>query len=87
MLDFLSNEKMVSPQTPPTFLFHTANDPAVPVENSLLFAGALSRCQVPFDLHVFANGPHGVGLAGDRPALAVWTKLCETWFKEIGFLF
>lgn len=86
MVDLLSNEKQVTAQTPPTFLWHTANDGAVPVENSLLFAAALSRHQVTFDLHVFADGPHGVGLALDRPALALWTQLCASWLGEIGFL-
>jgi acetyl esterase/lipase len=86
MIDLLSNEKQVTPQTPPTFLWHTANDGGVPVENSLLFAAALSRHKVPFDLHIFADGPHGVGLALDRPALAAWTQLCAAWFKELGWI-
>jgi acetyl esterase/lipase len=86
MIDLLSNEKQVTAQTPPTFLWHTANDGAVPVENSLLFAAALSRHKVPFDLHVFVDGPHGVGLALDRPALAVWTQLCAAWLKELGWI-
>ncbi len=55
------------------------------MENSLLFAAALSRCKVPFDLHVFADGPHGVGLAEGDPILSYWTKLCEGWMKKIGF--
>jgi acetyl esterase/lipase len=85
LVDLLSNEKQVSAQTPPTFLWHTANDGAVPVENSLLFAAALRRCGVPFDLHVFADGPHGVGLALDRPSLALWTPLCASWLKALGW--
>ncbi len=85
MIDLFSNEKQVTSDTPPTFLFHTANDEAVPVENSLLFAAALSRCKVPFDLHVFADGPHGVGLAEGDPILSPWTGLCEGWLRKIGF--
>lgn len=85
LIDLLSNEKQVTAQTPPTFLWHTSNDGGVPVENSLLFAAALHRHNVLFDLHVFADGPHGVGLALERPALAAWTRLCETWLKEMGF--
>ena len=81
----LSNELQVTPQTPPTFLWHTANDDGVPVENSLLFAGALSRNKIPFDLHVFADGPHGVGLAEQNPTLHLWTKACENWLRSIGF--
>jgi acetyl esterase/lipase len=86
MIDLFSNEKQVTSDTPTSFLFHTANDEAVPVENSLLFAAALSRCQVPYDLHVFTDGPHGVGLAQGDPFLSPWTKLCETWLRKIGFV-
>jgi acetyl esterase/lipase len=81
----LSNEIQVTADTPPTFLFHTANDEAVPVENSLLFASALSRHRVPFDLHVFADGPHGVGLAQDNQTLTHWTQCCSAWLRAIGF--
>ena len=82
----LSNELQVNQHTPPTFLFHTANDQSVPVENSLLFSAALSQHQVPFELHIFSEGQHGVGLAKDDPFLGGWTQLCATWFKKIGFL-
>jgi hypothetical protein len=51
-----------------------------------MFAAALSRHNVPFDLHVFTDGPHGVGLALDRPALSAWTQLCAAWLKELGWL-
>ena len=47
-------------QTPPTFLWHTAEDPAVPVENSLMYASACRRCGVPFELHIFERGGHGL---------------------------
>jgi acetyl esterase/lipase len=82
----LSNEKHVTAQTPPTFLFHTANDPVVPVENSLLFAAALRAAKVPFELHVFERGPHGVGLAQDNPALSAWPSLLEHWLRVRGFI-
>jgi len=82
----LSLENSVTPKTPPTFLWHTADDNAVPVENSLLFAEALAKNKVPFALHVFPHGPHGVGLAKDNPVLGAWTTLCATWLKEIGFV-
>jgi acetyl esterase/lipase len=82
----LSNEEHVTPQTPPTFLFHTANDPIVGVENSLLFAAALRADQVPFELHVFEQGPHGVGLAENDPALSVWPLLLQHWLRVRGFI-
>lgn len=81
----LSSETQVTPQTPPAFLWHTANDESVPVKNSLLFANALSRHKVPFELHIFADGKHGLGLAQENPALSLWTKACANWLGAIGF--
>lgn len=86
LVDMLSNEKHVTSQTPPTFLWHSSEDEAVPVENSLLFAGALSRHKVPFDLHIFSHGMHGGSLAEDNPALSLWTKACAAWLRDSGFL-
>lgn len=79
----LSNELQVTADTPPTFLWHTSDDPAVPVENALLFSGALSRCKVPFELHSFQTGRHGLGLAEDHPEARVWPELCARWFKRL----
>lgn len=81
----LSLETRVTPATPPTFLWHTADDAAVPVENSLLFAGALRRAGVPFALHVYPHGRHGLGLATDDPVVGSWTMLCGTWLATQGF--
>lgn len=81
----LSNELQVSPETPPAFLWHTADDEAVPVENSLRFASALAANGVAYDLHVFAHGSHGVGLAQDHQYAAPWTDLCARWLANLGF--
>ena len=81
----MSNELQVTPDTPPSFLWHTADDGGVPVENSLGFAGALSRCKVPFDLHVFQHGAHGLGLASDDAHVSKWTNCCETWLRGMGW--
>ncbi|OPH52020.1 esterase [Paenibacillus ferrarius] len=81
----LSNEQQVTKETPPTFLWHTADDAAVPVENCLLFAAALSRHKVPFDLHVFESGRHGIGLAGDHAEAYIWPELCANWLKKQHF--
>jgi len=86
MMDFLSNEKHVTEETPPTFLWHTADDEAVPVENSLLFAKALAKHKVPFELHIFPTGPHGLGLAENHPQVAAWTELCAKWLKGMGWI-
>ena len=77
----LSNELQVTPETPPTFLWHTAKDTAVPVENSLHFAAALQKAGVPLALHVYQNGRHGIGLANDHP----WTKDLLFFLQERGF--
>ncbi|HXY38215.1 MAG TPA: prolyl oligopeptidase family serine peptidase, partial [Vicinamibacteria bacterium] len=72
--------------TPPSFLFHTTDDEAVPVENSLLFFAALHKAGVPAELHVFAHGHHGVGLAPDDPVLSQWPRLCEAWMRALKLL-
>ncbi len=81
----LSNELRVTARTPPAFLFHTGNDPGVPVENSIAFYQALRAARVPAELHVFPKGPHGVGLAPQDPALSQWPKLCAVWLQTMGF--
>jgi acetyl esterase/lipase len=82
----LSSEKQVSARTPPTFLFHTADDPAVPVANSLAFFAALRAEGVPGELHVFEKGRHGVGLAQDDALLKAWPTLLEAWLRSRGLL-
>ncbi len=82
----LSSEKQVSPQTPPTFLWHTDEDRGVPPENSVQFYLACRRHGVPAELHVFRTGRHGLGLAADVPGTRAWPKLCEHWMRAQGFL-
>jgi acetyl esterase/lipase len=82
----LSNELRVTAQTPPTFLFHTTNDNGVPVMNSVAFYSSLVKAGVPAEMHLFANGPHGVGLALNDPALSEWPKLLEGWLRARGLL-
>jgi acetyl esterase/lipase len=78
----LSNELQVKAQTPPTFVWHTVEDQAVVVENSILFASALRNAGVPFELHLYEKGRHGIGLANGHP----WTHNCIYWLKGRGFL-
>jgi acetyl esterase/lipase len=82
----LSTERRVTASTPPTFLFHTADDTTVPVENSLAFAQALRAAGVPVELHVFPTGRHGVGLAPNDPVLSQWPRLAEAWVRSRGLL-
>lgn len=79
----LSNETQVTRDTPPVFLVHGADDEAVPVENSLRFAAACREAGVPFELHVFAHGPHGFGLGDSDPSLSRWPELCAAWMRRL----
>lgn len=81
----MSVENAVTDQSPPMFIWTTADDQAVPMENSLLMANALRRNSVPFSLHVFPTGRHGLALAADCPDVGQWTKLCDEWLRKLGF--
>lgn len=84
----LSNELQVTDKTPPCFIWHTWQDQAVKVENSLEFAAALRRHGVPFDLHVYEQGRHGIGL-NDVPPFAhphPWAGDLIFWLKAQGFV-
>lgn len=85
MVKLLSNEEQITKQTPPTFLVHTTNDAAVPVENSLHFAEQLRKSGVPFELHIYERGPHGFGLGGNDPVLSTWPARCADWLRVQGF--
>lgn len=74
-----SADQQVDNRTPPTFLWTTANDASVPVENSLLLAGALSKAGIPFELHIFEEGRHGLGLSPDNESCLQWLDLCANW--------
>jgi acetyl esterase/lipase len=85
----LSNELQVTKGTPPCFIWHTFEDRTVPVENSLQFAAALRRAGVPFDLHIYQKGGHGLGLGSrdyDPAKLHPWTADCLFWLKAQGFV-
>ena len=88
--DKMSLENQVSKEVPPTFLWHTFSDPVVPVENSLLFAGALKNSRIPFELHIYPEGPHGLSLCDYEtantddflnPHCGTWVNLCDQWLK------
>jgi len=85
LVDLLSNEKQVTAQTPPTFLFHTTADQAVPVENSVNFYLALRQAKVPAEMHLYERGAHGVGLGKD-PVLATWPERLKDWLQVHGYL-
>jgi len=88
LVALLSNETQVKSDTPATFIFHTYEDTAVKVENTLEFAAALRRRGVPFALHIYPKGAHGMGLGSgqwDPGNRHIWTRECALWLKEQGF--
>jgi pectinesterase len=85
LVALLSNEEQVTKDTPPTFLVHTLTDPGVPVENTLMFAAALRKAAVPFEMHLYERGPHGFGLGGNDPILSTWPARCADWLRVHGF--
>lgn len=89
----LEVHRLVRPDHPPAFLWATAGDATVPVGDTLDYARALERCGVPFELHIFADGPHAMGLADRESArdeahfdahAAAWHPLCVDWLKGRG---
>jgi acetyl esterase/lipase len=86
LVESLCNERQVTARTPPTFLFHTSEDTAVPPENSVLFYLALRKAGVPAELHVYEKGRHGVGLAPADPVLSSWPNLLAAWLDSRGLL-
>jgi len=79
----LSNQLHVTAETPPVFIFHTADDPVVPLSHSLEYAAACRRAGVPVEMHVFRSGRHGVGLASDMPELRSWMGLLLDWLAHL----
>ncbi len=77
----LSNEKQVTPQTPPCFLWHTYEDTGVPPQNSVVFYQAMLQNKVPGELHVYEKGRHGVGLGKSIPGTGDWSEACIRWLK------
>ena len=85
LVELMSNEKRVTKDTPPTFLVHSADDKAVPIENSFLFAEALAKHGVPFTLVGFKTGGHGYGM-GKPPETVAWPAQCAAWLEGLKFI-
>ena len=80
-----SVEEHIAPGAAPAFLWHTSEDGAVPVRNSLMMAEALAGQNVPFALHVWPHGRHGLGLAQDMPDVSRWPELAVEWLHSLGY--
>ena len=88
LVRLLSNELQVTKETPPCFIWHTFEDKGVRIENSLQFAEAMQRAGVPFDLHVYQKGGHGMGLGTTQwnpEKRHPWTRDCIFWLQVQGF--
>lgn len=83
LVELLSNERQVTRDTPLCFIWHTWEDKAVKVENSLEFASAMQKAGVPFDLHIYQKGAHGMGLGKNNHP---WAHDCVFWLKAQGFV-
>jgi enterochelin esterase family protein len=86
LVEELSNEKQVTPRTPPTFIFQTNEDKAVPAENCVQFYLALRKAGVPAEMHIYEKGTHGVGLAPRDAVLSSWPARLADWLKGRGLL-
>jgi acetyl esterase/lipase len=86
LIESLSNEKQVTKETPPTFLFHTNEDKAVPPENSVQYYLALRTHNVPAELHIYEKGKHGIGLGKDIPGTNTWPDRLADWLRSRGLL-
>jgi acetyl esterase/lipase len=86
LVELLSPEKHVTKDTPPSFIYSTTDDQTVPIMNSVLFYSALVANKVPAEMHLFAHGPHGTGLAPGFPDLKGWPDLLATWMRSRGYM-
>lgn len=91
-VNLFSCEKLVGSHTPPTFLFHTVPDSAVPVQNSLYYAEALADNKVPFELHIYPFGEHGASTADsltiNKPSKEIiytsdWVLKLKKWLNTV----
>lgn len=92
ILEKLSLENQVDSQTPPAFIWHTLNDDTVPSENSFLFAEALKKSGVSFEMHIYPEGVHGLGLGSretrdidfnrENSHVESWFDLCAAWIAR-----
>lgn len=82
----VSSELNITDRTPPTFLFHTNEDTAVPAENSVRFYLGLRQHKIPAELHIYQKGPHGVGLQKGDPILGTWGGHLRDWLRTNDFL-
>ena len=85
LLARLSGENSVPDDCPPVFIWHTGEDDCVPVFNALKMAEALSEKKIPYELHIFPKGWHGIGLAKGMEGAERWPEQLAGWLKDNGW--
>lgn len=78
---YLDPALIANENTPPAFIWHTSDDNAVNVSNSLKYGEKLRACHIPFEMHIFPNGPHGMGLAEGNEYVSQWSGMLKSWLK------
>ena len=83
LISSVSLEQLVTPDAPPFFIWHTADDESVSAAHSLRLASALDATGVDYELHIFPHGAHGLAMAVDSGAPSAWPALCARWIAEV----
>lgn len=83
LAEYYSIEKQITADTPPAFIWHTADDNCVPMKNSLVYAQNLTDHRIPTELHIYPFGEHGASLAKNIPNTEKWTEDLEKWLENI----
>ncbi len=86
LVELMSNEKQVTPETPPTFLVHANDDKSVLPENSVRFYEALRKAKVPAEMHIYLKGGHGFGMRPNTGPAASWPEICRQWMQQLHLL-
>lgn len=86
LAESLCTELRVTEKTPKAFIWHTFDDPVVNVKNSLSYATSLKDNSVSCEMHIFPNGPHGLGLAQYNNSVGQWSELLKNWLKHFDYL-
>jgi acetyl esterase/lipase len=86
LVDYFSNDLQVDENTPPAFIVHSADDNAVPVQNSINYFLALKKINIPEELHIYEKGGHGYGLGRNLGTETNWPEACKNWLKARGYL-
>ena len=84
-IDRWSADQHIRDCASPAFIWHTSDDGAVPVQNSLMLASSLAEHKIPFSLHIWPHGKHGLGLAETVPDVCRWQELAVEWLHGLGY--